>query len=195
MKTARNAAATTHRAHERPRGDAARLERRDLVLRRQPAEGEQHRHEHRHRQRQRDRQRDRQDEELEDHLPRQAAPHQVAELSRDELEQHERRERRQGENERPDVFLQDVPADFLHVFIGRARSVVCCGTSSTPQGCTAVAGLYIPPTASSNSRLPRDVTAGVPRANGAGPRHEPLAASYPTVRVWCDPCILRREPF
>jgi hypothetical protein len=93
------------------------------------------------------------------------------------------------------VFLQDVPADFLHVFIGRARSVVCCGTSSTPQGCTAVVGLYIPPTASSNSRLPRDVTARVPRANGAGPRHEPLAASYPTVRVWCDPCILRRELF
>ncbi len=29
----------------------------------------------------------------------------------------------------------------------------------------------------------------------AGPRHEPSAASYPTVRVWCDPCILRRELF
>ena len=81
------------------------------------------------------------------------------------------------------------------MFIGRTRSVVCCGTSSTPQGCTAVAGLYIPPATRSNSRLPRDATARVSRAIRSGPRHEPSAGSYPTFRVWCDPCVLRRELF
>ena len=80
-------------------------------------------------------------EKLSDHLPGQAASHEIPELSGDVLQQQERRERRQREHERPDVLLQDVLADYFH---SRIRRSCERGTSSIPQGCTAVPGLYIP---------------------------------------------------
>ena len=70
----------------------------------------------------RDSERNRQQEELGDHLPRQSASHQIAELAGDVLKQQKRRERRQGEHERSDVLLEDVPVDYFHERYGLA----CC---------------------------------------------------------------------
>ena len=127
--------------HQRPGRYAAGLQRGDFVFRRKPRERVKDGDEDRHRQRHRDSEGNRQQEKLSDHLPGEPASHKIPELSGDVLQQQERRERRQREHERPDVLLQDVLADYFHSRIRRSYER---GTSSIPQGCTAVPGLYIP---------------------------------------------------
>src|SRR5207302_7370787 len=56
----------------------------------------------------------RQQEHLDDHAGGQALAEQARELFRDLLDEHQRRERRQGEAERRDVLAQEVAADSAH---------------------------------------------------------------------------------
>src|SRR5690349_2745631 len=119
------------REHERQRErrheqlahrNAASLERGDLVLRGQSAEGVEDRDEHGHRQGHRDGEGYGQKKELRDDLPMESLADQVPELSRDVLQQHQRREGRQREGERPEVLLEYVTADYFHVDSWRARA-------------------------------------------------------------------------
>ena len=95
-------------------GLRSRLECGDLVLRGEPAERVQHRDQHRHRQGQRNRERDRQKEELPDDRRREALSDELAELTRDEIEDHQGCQRRESKQKRADVFPDDVSADNLH---------------------------------------------------------------------------------
>src|SRR5437867_1547724 len=93
---------------------APRLERRDLVLGRQPTERVEDGDEHGHGQCHRDRERDRQQEKLQDHLPGQTLADKVTKAARDVLKKHQRRQRGERERERSDMLLEDVLADYLH---------------------------------------------------------------------------------
>src|ERR1041385_5254512 len=78
--------------------------------------------------------------------------------------------------------------------MGGKRAVANSGTSSTPQGCTAVAGLYIPPAASSIQGLRGRCLPDVPEGEQSSPRravggllplHQGLVRPFiSATRVW-----------
>ena len=102
-----------HRLHKPLHAHAARLERRDLVLRGELREGVQRGDEHRHRERHCQCERHREHHELDDHAPRQPLADQFAKALGDEVEQEQRGQRRQGEDQGPDVLTEDVAGDDL----------------------------------------------------------------------------------
>jgi len=53
-------------------------------------------------------------ESTNNHARRQPLPEQAGELLGDLLDEHQRRERRQGEAERRDVLAEEIPADGAH---------------------------------------------------------------------------------
>ena len=119
-------AANERRCDQPPRAHPICLERGDLVLRGQARVGVQHGHQHRHRHGEGDGERNGQQEKLPDRLGRQAFSHQLAELARDEIEQHDRRQRNERKREWPGVFSHDVTADDPHACAekaGGARNV------------------------------------------------------------------------
>jgi hypothetical protein len=74
----------------------------------------QHRDQHRHRQRHGHDEREGEHEHFGDHARRQPLPEQAGELLGDLLDEHQRRERRQGEAERCDVLAEEIAADGAH---------------------------------------------------------------------------------
>src|SRR5256885_2369991 len=179
-----------------PRGDhasdahAARLQRRDLVVARQPREHVQHRHQHGNRQRHRDDERDRQHEHLEDDAPWQPLADETAELFGDLIEQHQRGEGRQREAERRAMLSQQVAADGAH---GRSRHYIRNSKSLQGMRRPTLVGLvalslvipqaYAPDASSASSR--RSSSNG--RSRAAGPPSPPSARSRRTrsaPRAW-----------
>jgi hypothetical protein len=58
--------------------------------------------------------RDREEEELQDHRPWEALPHEVAQLAGDLADQLEAGQRREGKKERPRVLLEQIPGQNAH---------------------------------------------------------------------------------
>ena len=79
------------------------LHGRDLVVRGEVAEGVQHRHQHGHGKRERHRVGEREDQELPDHLPRQALAGEVLQPLGHGVQEEEARERGDGEEKRAHV--------------------------------------------------------------------------------------------
>src|SRR6266568_1029427 len=106
--------ARQHRRDHPRHAHAPRLQRRHLVVVGQSGEHVQHRDQHRHRQRHGHDEREREHEHLGDHARRQPLPEQAGELLGDLLDEHQRRERRQREDERRDVLAEEISADGAH---------------------------------------------------------------------------------
>ena len=92
----------------------ARPQRGDLAVGGQPAGREEHGHQHGHRERHHDDERDGQREHLGHDAPRQALAQQVAEPPGDLVQQHEARQRREGEDEGAEVEPDEVAAENRH---------------------------------------------------------------------------------
>ena len=109
-----------HGPHERGDPHTTGFERRDFILGRHAAKCVQRGHQHGHGQRHGNREGQRQQKELANDAPRNPLAHKVSQLTRDKLQHQQRRQCCESENQRAQMFPEDVSSSDFH---RAARSV------------------------------------------------------------------------